>query len=159
MRSIHALAGAVAFLTILTFWTATVAVEALGTGADIALVKTGVLWGLGLLIPALALTGASGLELARRRVHPLVRVKQRRMQLAAANGILILVPAAVFLAWRASAGAFDGWFYAVQTVELVAGATNLVLLALNARDGRRMTRGRASAPRSGRAEAGASTTF
>lgn len=61
------------------------------------------------------------------------------MPIIALNGVLVLVPAAFFLAWRSAAGVFDGSFYAVQAIELAAGAANLVLLALNMRDGLRLT--------------------
>ena len=54
--------------------------------------------------------------------------------------MLVLIPSALFLAWKASAGAFDAAFYAVQAVELIAGAVNVTLLSLNMRDGLRMTR-------------------
>ena len=40
--------------------------------------------------------------------------------------------------WWAKAAEFDTTFYAVQTLELVAGATNVVLLGLNMRDGFQM---------------------
>ena len=50
------------------------------------------------------------------------------MPILAANGILILIPAAVFLSFKAQSGAFDTIFYAVQAVELIAGAANIVLL-------------------------------
>ncbi|MGA7427322.1 MAG: hypothetical protein WBX07_12095, partial [Rhodoplanes sp.] len=46
-------------------------------------------------------------------------------------GILVLIPAALFLASKASAAEFDTSFYAVQALELAAGATNITLLALN----------------------------
>ncbi len=39
----------------------------------------------------------------------------------------------------ALAGSFDTTFYAVQALELLAGATNLTLMGLNVRDGLRMT--------------------
>ena len=57
----------------------------------------------------------------------------------AANGILILLPAAFFLAGRAAAGQFDATFYGVQALELAAGAINLSLMGLNIRDGFAMT--------------------
>ena len=57
------------------------------------------------------------------------------MPFIADNGILILIPAALFLASKAKAAAFDTTFYAVQALELFAGATNVVLLGLNMRDG------------------------
>ena len=57
------------------------------------------------------------------------------MKIIAANGILILMPSAFFLAFKAQAGAFDTAFYVVQAFEIVAGATNITLLSLNMRDG------------------------
>jgi len=59
----------------------------------------------------------------------------KRMQLIAANGILILIPFALFLAAKARAAEFDSAFYLVQALELGAGAANIALLALNMRDG------------------------
>jgi hypothetical protein len=53
-------------------------------------------------------------------------------------GVLILIPAALFLASKARAGEFDTAFYAVQVIELVTGAVNITLLGLNMRDGLRM---------------------
>jgi len=52
-------------------------------------------------------------------------------------GLWILIPAIV-LNRRASAGSFDAAFYAVQAVELMAGAINLKLMSLNVRDGLRL---------------------
>jgi hypothetical protein len=57
------------------------------------------------------------------------------MPFIAGNGILILIPSALFLAAKADAVEFDTMFYAVQTLELIAGATNITLLSLNIRDG------------------------
>lgn len=61
------------------------------------------------------------------------------MPFIAANGLLILVPAAFYLESKASSGAFDTRFYLVQGVELIAGAANLVMMGLNIRDGLMMT--------------------
>ena len=61
------------------------------------------------------------------------------MPFIAANGLLILLPAAIFLDHWATAGTFDTKFYIVQGVELAAGAINLTLMGLNMRDGLRMT--------------------
>ena len=44
--------------------------------------------------------------------------------------LLFLTRAAVFLAMRAQAGRCDGVFYAVQALELAAGAANLALIGL-----------------------------
>jgi hypothetical protein len=61
------------------------------------------------------------------------------MKLAAVNGILVLLPSAFVLARMANAGQFDGGFYALQSLELVAGAVNIALLTLNMRDGLRLS--------------------
>jgi hypothetical protein len=68
----------------------------------------------------------------------LIGAKFKRMPFIAANGILILIPSALFLAFKARAAEFDTVFYAVQALELVAGATNITLLGLNMRDGLKM---------------------
>jgi hypothetical protein len=136
---IHPLAGTLAMLTIAAFWLSTAVSELAGTPETVTLVKTAIPWGFLLLIPALMATGASGLKLARGRRGGLIGVKLRRMPIIAANGVLILVPAALFLAMKARGGAFDGAFYAVQAIELVAGATNLFLLTLSLRDGLRLS--------------------
>jgi hypothetical protein len=49
----------------------------------------------------------------------------------------ILIPCALFLSFKAQLGEIDGVFYEAQVLELTAGAINIVLLALNLRDGRR----------------------
>ncbi|MFV0292431.1 MAG: hypothetical protein ACK5II_04110 [Paracoccus sp. (in: a-proteobacteria)] len=66
--------------------------------------------------------------------------KKKRMPIIAANGILVLIPSALYLSGKASAGTFDTGFYIVQSLELVAGAANIILLALNMRDGLRKLR-------------------
>ena len=57
------------------------------------------------------------------------------MRIVAANGLLVLLPSAFVLASWASTGRFDGIFYALQGVELLAGAVNFSLLVMNMRDG------------------------
>ncbi len=141
---LHAIVGAIALACIGTFWVSTLVSELFLSEASVVAVKNGVLAAMWLLIPAMAATGASGLALSRGRSGRLVAVKQRRMKVIAANGILVLLPCAFSLASMARAGRFDTLFYAVQGLELAAGAVNLVLLALNMRDGLRLT-GRLSA--------------
>ena len=92
-----------------------------------------------ILIPAMAITGGSGMSLGQGRTDQGVLIKKRRMPFIAVNGLLVLLPSAVFLAMKAKAGAFDNIFYLVQGIELIAGATNLTLMGLNIRDGLRLT--------------------
>ena len=57
----------------------------------------------------------------------------------AVNGVFILIPAAIFLSQSAASANFDTTFYIVQGIELFAGATNLLLMALNMRDGLKLS--------------------
>jgi hypothetical protein len=110
-----------------------------GTHATVAALKSLIVMpGLLILVPAIAATGGSGFALSRSRSGRLVEAKKRRMPFIAANGLLVLVPCALLLDRWAAAGAFDGGFYLVQAVELIAGAVNLSLMGLNIRDGLRM---------------------
>lgn len=136
---IHAIAGGIAFLTILTFWTSTVISELFASYAAVASVKQMILYGMIILIPALATAGGLGMSIGRKRRDAPAVAKKKRMPLIAANGLLILVPSAFYLASKAAAGDFDDWFYGIQVLELIAGATNLTLIGLNMRDGLKMT--------------------
>lgn len=137
---LHAAAGMVALACIATFWTSTIVSEVFLDEAAVVAVKNGILTAMWLLIPAMAVTGASGFALGRGRKGPLVDIKKRRMRIIAANGLLVLLPCAFTLATMANAGRFDAWFQAIQGVELIAGALNIALLGLNMRDGLRLGR-------------------
>lgn len=141
-RIIHPLAGMIALLTISTFWLSTAISELFLSESAIVAVKTAVPWGFLLLVPALAATAGSGVFLSRGQRKGLVGTKLKRMPFIAANGLLILIPAALFLATRARTGEFDAIFYVVQAVELIAGAANITLLGLQMRDGMKLTRWR-----------------
>lgn len=131
----HAIAGGIALLTISAFWFSTLAVEFAGSPEWIALLKQAIPFGFLWLIPALAFTGLSGNILGRGRSGRMIAAKKKRMLLIATNGILVLIPTALFLATKARTGEFDAIFYAVQGLELIIGGVNIVLLGLNMRDG------------------------
>ena len=141
-RFIHPLAGMTAMLTIAVFWLSTILAELFASHATIVSVKTMIPWGFFVLIPALVAVGGSGLYLANGRKSGVIGTKLKRMPLIAANGIIVLIPSALFLASKARSGEFDASFYTVQAIELVAGATNLLLLGLNMRDGLKLTQWR-----------------
>ena len=136
---IHPIAGMLAVVIIATFWAGTVGTELFGAEEHIRAVKLMIPWGFLILVPSLALAGGTGHLLGRGRAGRLVASKRKRMPFVAANGIVVLIPAALFLAWKADTYTFDAAFYAVQAVELVAGAVNLALLGMNVRDGFRLT--------------------
>lgn len=139
IKIIHPLAGASAISIIAIFWVSTIGSELFGDQAAVTAVKTAIPWGFILLVPSLAATGGTGFARARGRRLPLLIAKITRMRVIAANGVVILIPSALFLAAKAKAAEFDASFYAVQILELAAGAVNLALLGFNMRDGFRMT--------------------
>ena len=87
----------------------------------------------------MAAVGGTGFKLSGGLRAGLMAAKVKRMPFIAVNGILVLIPAAFLLAYKAEAGAFDTSFYAVQGLELLAGAVNFKLLGLNMRDGLKLT--------------------
>ncbi|MDJ0992502.1 MAG: hypothetical protein QNI90_02935 [Dinoroseobacter sp.] len=138
-KTIHPIAGAIASVTIATFWLSTLLAELFGTEAQILAVKTAIPWGMLLLISAMAAVGASGFKRANGRRGGVLGSKARRMPIIAANGVFILIPCALFLASKARAADFDTAFYVVQALELIAGSLNLALLGMSMRDGMRLT--------------------
>ena len=139
-QAIHLFAGIVATALIGIFFISTIAVELAGNTDTIAALKAFIVVpGLFILVPAIAIVGASGFLTAGRRKTDLIGKKQKRMPFIAANGILILLPAALYLNHLAANGNFGTVFYLVQGAELAAGACNLVLMLMNIRDGMRMS--------------------
>lgn len=141
-KFIHPIAGTIALLMILSFWLATATSELFAGPEAVATVKSSVLWGFLILIPALMAVGGSGFQLGKHMRGPLIAAKKQRMPFIAANGLLILMPSAFYLSFKAQAGAFDTGFYVVQAVELCAGAVNIILLGMNMSNGIRLTRNR-----------------
>lgn len=140
LKRLHLTASLLALLCIATFFVSTLLVESMGTLHAIAQLKQLIVSpGLWVLIPAMAVAGASGMGLSRVRQGRLIASKKKRMPFIAANGLLVLVPCAIALNRWASAGSFDTVFYVVQVIELIAGASNLTLMGLNVRDGLRLS--------------------
>ena len=140
------LAGAVGALAIIAaFLASSTVIELSGSPGDVRVLRHVILIGLPLLIGCMAAAGLTGRSLAGRSRAAVVRRKQRRLQIVAAAGLLVLIPCAVilnFLAGSAHAGVLPG---ALEITEIVAGGLNLALLALNFRDGRGLTRRRGAA--------------
>lgn len=135
IRLAHAVSGVVGLLVIGLFLASTIVVEVIGDHALVTVVKSAIAWGIPLLVPALAGAGLTGRSLSAGARGGRAGRKAARMRIVAFNGLFVLIPAALFLAWKAGSGAFDGLFLVVQGIELIAGGTNVVLLSLNMRDG------------------------
>jgi len=121
---IHLAAAAGALAVISAFLVSSTVIELIGDPGEVRSLRHAILLALPLLIGCLAASALTGRRLAGRSRAPVVRRKQRRMQVVAAVGLVVLV---------------------LEITELLAGAVNLALLALNFRDGRGMTRRRGPA--------------
>lgn len=141
LRRFHFIAGLLATLAIAIFFVSTVVAELFGSHEAVAAVKALIVApGLFILVPAIAAAGGCGFFLSKVRQGRLVDAKKKRMPFIAANGLLLLIPCAIYLNRWAAAGVFDSTFYWVQSTELLAGAINLILMCLNIRDGLSMKR-------------------
>ncbi|PXX50355.1 hypothetical protein DFR38_1022 [Aquitalea magnusonii] len=139
-RNVHAIAGVLAFCFIAVFWTSTMVAELFFDHAAVASVKLAISYALIAFVPCMAIVGATGFAMGGKSTFPTLVAKRRRMPIIGANGLLILIPAAIFLCSKAQSGEFDRSFYTVQLLELLAGAVNLFLMAQNIRAGRQMSR-------------------
>jgi hypothetical protein len=138
---VHLAAAVAAVAVIVTLLTSSAVTELIGTPGEVRSLRHGIMLGLPLLIACLVTVALTGRRLAGRSRAPVVRRKQRRMQLIAAAGLVVLVPCAVVLNYRAMT--------ALEIIELAAGGLNLALLVLNFRDGRALSRRRRAARRRG----------
>ena len=137
---IHRSSAIIATLCIATFFISSIAVELFGGPEMIATVKRLIVTpGLFILVPAIALTGATGFSLSGNRKGRLIDAKKKRMPFIAANGLLILLPSAIYLNHLASGHDFTLFFYLVQGLELLAGGVNLALMSLNMCDGLKLS--------------------
>ncbi|MBN8186907.1 hypothetical protein JF540_09415 [Salipiger thiooxidans] len=141
--TLHGVSGAAALGLVACFWSLALWCELGAPAATVVVLRQVILYALPLRVLALATAGASGARLAGRVPGLAARAKLRRMRLAAVNGLLVLIPAAVLLGLRARAGDLSGPFATVQAVEFCAGAVNIVLLGRNLAAGLAM-RARAS---------------
>lgn len=82
MKRIHGLAGVIGFAVILTFWVSTVLSELVGSGESIADVKTAIVWGMIILIPSLAIAGATGMAMGWHRPGRLAARKRNACPLS-----------------------------------------------------------------------------
>lgn len=147
LRMVHAAASTLGLVIITAFFLSSATTEIAGDREAIVLVKTAIAYTLFLLVPVMAVAGASGSRLAGPSRAPVVARKMRRMRLVALNAAVVLIPCAVALYWMAGSGRFGWEFAAVQGMELIAGAANIVLLGLNLRDGLRMRAARSRGAR------------
>lgn len=133
---IHGFAGGMAILTIATFWISSFVAEVFLTESVVIQVKQSIVYyGLVPLVLFMAITGGSGNFLAKNRQNKIVQSKMKRMRILAINGLLVMIPSALFLNHKASLSEFDWIFYSVQVLELGVGLVQLYLLSQNFKEG------------------------
>jgi len=132
---LHASAGTAAMLVIFSFWISTLVSELFLDYAAVTTVKHAIVYGLFILVPIMAATGGSGFVLGKTHRGQMLERKKKRMAIIGANGLLVMIPAAIFLYSKAAAAEFDAIFYVVQVVELIVGVVQLTLMSINFRDG------------------------
>ena len=136
---IHKIASILATVCIATFFTSTLIVELFATEEMITYVKSLIVApGIFILVPAMAITGATGFSLAKARKGRVIEAKKKRMPIIAFIGMVILLPAAILLNNWASEGLFDMKFYVLQGIELIAGAVNLTLMIKSMQDAKKL---------------------
>ncbi|PHM28720.1 hypothetical protein [Xenorhabdus budapestensis] len=136
---IHSVSGTLAMLLIATFWTSTVISELfLDTTAVVVVKHCIAFYGLASLAILMAITGGSGFSLSKDRKGRLIDEKKKRMPIIGINGLLIMIPVAIFLNIRASEGMFDTWFYTAQALELATGLVQLTMMSRNFQAGLRL---------------------
>ncbi|MDD1782562.1 hypothetical protein LRP49_15425 [Enterovibrio sp. ZSDZ35] len=133
--NIHRGAGALALLTIISFFSSTVIAKLFGTVDQVTTVKAVIASLLPVMMMFMMITGATGKKLYPNKGKGVIGAKQLRMRIASMTGLLVMVPAAVYLYFKSEAGEFDAFFWSVQALELVGGAVNLTMISLNIRDG------------------------
>ncbi|KFA96977.1 hypothetical protein [Vibrio sp. ER1A] len=138
LSMLHRTAAIIAFGLILSFFTSSVLVELFGSEEAVTTVKTAIFFAVWVLIPCMAIAGITGSKLAPKANKGVLGAKKKRMPFIAVNGMLVLLPCAIYLHTLASKGQFDHTFYWIQGIEFVAGFINLTLMGLNIRDGLRL---------------------
>lgn len=138
LSRIHIIAAAIALTLIFTFFSSSLIAELIGDEITIVKVKTGILYTLPLMLILMPALGVNGKRIAGKSRNPLILKKTRRMQWIAVNGgILILL--AVMLYLRAVSGRIDTIFQCLQIGELLLGGTNIYLMGLMVKDGKRLS--------------------
>ncbi|MGR5080098.1 hypothetical protein [Photobacterium swingsii] len=138
LKSAHRIAGVVALLMITTFFLSSVIADLFGSYQTIALVKQTILQWVALLVLSMMAVGITGKKLYPAELKGILAVKAKRLKVAAFNGLVVLIPAAYFLAIWSAEGLFDTRYWFVQAIELIAGVTNAAMIGLNIRDGIRL---------------------
>lgn len=127
----HRLAAMMSCALLLAFWLSTILSEIFGSLACIIAVKYLISYAIFLLIICFMMTAITGMKLSQKSNNPIIKKKKIRMPFIALNGLFILMPSAFFLKNAALHQQFNTVFWFVQSIELIFGAINIILVFQN----------------------------
>lgn len=136
---IHIITTAIALTTISSFFSFSLIAEIIGENLFIKKVKTGILYCLPILVFTMPLLGITGKKLAKKSKSNIITKKMARMKLIVINGILLIF-IAIYLYYKAIYDYIDDTFFYFQILELVLGLFNLILIGLNIKSGRKLSK-------------------
>lgn len=138
MNRPHLIAAVLVLAILTSFWGAIVISDFFLDQDALAVVRQGIVYALIVLIPAMIAVKVTGSKLGKPRIETDVRIqnKKKKATLMAVNGVLIMVPAAFFLNYKASIGEFDMVFRVVQVIELLVGSFQYYFVVTNFKVGR-----------------------
>ncbi|WP_353433015.1 hypothetical protein [Polynucleobacter sp. MWH-UH23A] len=143
---LHASAGIFAIFCLLAFLSAILVSEIYYAPQDVIAVQKTILQAMWAYIPLILFAGAIGYELGNERKGNIVQAKKRRMTAICLISIFLLFPSVFVLATQSADDIRNTVFYGLEAFELVLMAFVVILLALNARDGSRLTADRPTQP-------------
>ncbi|MGV0963803.1 MAG: hypothetical protein ACOYBT_07940 [Polynucleobacter sp.] len=136
---LHASAGISAAFLLLVFFSATLAAEFYYSPDDVIAVQQSILQAMWAYIPLILLAGGIGYALGSERKGNIVEVKKRRMLAIILVSIFLLFPSIYALANQTADYVRNVVFYGIEVFELIVTALLMILLALNVRDGAKLT--------------------
>jgi len=132
----HFIAGIIVLIILSSFWVSLITADFFLGHEAVAQVRLGIVYALILLIPSMIAVKVTGAKIGVTRMSDIrVQQKKKRATWMAINGVLIMVPAAFFLNYKASSGEFDTVFYIVQGIELFVGSFQYYFVLKNFRMG------------------------
>ncbi len=137
---LHKIGGLFVFFLISLFWFSSNISEVFFNQNSVVFIKHLIAkYGLISIVATMSITGISGNLIAKKRKGQLVEKKKKRMKILAFIGVFVMIPAALYLDYKAINSEFDNWFYSVQAVEFLFGFGQLIILGNNFRDGKKLT--------------------
>ena len=136
---LHASAGIFAAFFLLVFFSATLVADLYYSANDVIAVQQSILQAMWVYIPLILVAGGIGYMLGNERKGNIVEAKKRRMLAIILVSIFLLFPSVYVLASQTADYVRNAVFFGIEVLELIVTALLMILLALNVRDGAKLT--------------------